>query len=66
MFRSMNKMYYRNVHGVVLVCDIFNIESFKCLESWLTEFLLKQDRSGDPQDFAFMLLANKIDLIKDQ
>jgi len=39
MFRSINKMYYRGVHGVVLVCDLFSPESFKDLDSWLNEFL---------------------------
>jgi GTPase SAR1 family protein len=55
-------MYYRGVHGVVLVCDVTSLESFKALESWLDEFLQKQDRSVDCQDIAFLLLGNKTDL----
>ncbi len=39
MFRSLNKMYYRGVNGVILVCDLFNKESFKELDGWLSEFL---------------------------
>ena len=27
-FKSMNKMFFRGVHGVVLVCDISDPESF--------------------------------------
>lgn len=61
MFRSINKMYYRGVHGVVLVCDLFSIESFKQLDSWLAEFLEKQDRGADYNEFAFILMANKGD-----
>ena len=37
----MNKMYYRGVHGVILVCDLFNLDSFRDLEGWLSEFLDK-------------------------
>ena len=66
MFRSINKMYYRGVHGVLLVCDLFNLESFKALDSWLTEFLQKQDRTADFRDFAFVLLGNKNDIKEQQ
>lgn len=62
MFRSINKMYYRGVHGVILVCDLFSLESFKELDSWLAEFLKQQDRSNDYTDFAFALMANKSDI----
>ena len=41
MFRSINRSYYRNVQGVALVFDITNNDTFKSLESWLTEFLQK-------------------------
>ncbi|CDW75403.1 rab family gtpase [Stylonychia lemnae] len=64
MFKSINRMYYRGVHGVVLVCDLYNIESFKQLDSWIQEFLQNQDRSTDFSDFGFILLGNKCD--KDQ
>lgn len=63
MFRSMNKMYYRGVSGVVLVCDIHNRESFENLESWLAEFINKQDRSVSEADFGFILIGNKTDLL---
>jgi GTPase SAR1 family protein len=39
MFKSINRMYYRGVHGIVLVCDLYNLESFKQLDSWIQEFL---------------------------
>ena len=65
MFRSINKMYYRGVHGVVFVCDLFNLQSFKDLDTWLEEFLNQQDRTSEYRDFAYVLLANKCD-IKDK
>jgi len=63
MFRSMNKMYYRGVNGVILVCDMFERKSFDDLTIWLTEFLDKQDKTSDYTDFAYVLLGNKIDLV---
>eukprot|EP00347_Sterkiella_histriomuscorum_P002372 403368408 len=61
MFKSINRMYYRGVHGVVLVCDLYQTVSLNHLNQWLQEFLQKQDRSANYSDFAFVLLANKCD-----
>lgn len=65
MFRSINKMYYRGVNGVMLVCDLQSLESFKKLDSWLSDFLEQQDRTSDYSEFAFILLANKSDMEKE-
>ena len=41
MFRSINKIYYRGVQGVVLVFDISKRESFSALDEWVNEFAFK-------------------------
>jgi GTPase SAR1 family protein len=38
-FKSMNKMYFRGVNGVVMVCDLCDYESFVDLDVWLKDFL---------------------------
>ncbi len=59
-YKSMNKMYYRGVHGVILVCDLCDSDSFHDLETWLRDFLDHADRENI-SDVAFILLANKVD-----
>jgi GTPase SAR1 family protein len=59
----MNKMYYRGVHGVVLVCDLCDSDTFHDLETWLRDFLDHADRDN-LQDVAFTLLGNKADAFR--
>ena len=62
-FKSMNKMYFRGVHGVVLVCDLCDSESFLDLEVWMKDFADNNDRD-ELSDIAFVLLGNKHDVAK--
>ncbi len=39
MFRSINKIYYNNVHGVALIFDLTSLDSFKNLDFWLNDFM---------------------------
>lgn len=39
-------MYYRGVHGVVLVCDMCDSDTFHELETWLRDFLDHADRDN--------------------
>lgn len=57
----MNKLYFRGVHGVVLVCDLTEQESLHDLDGWLKDFSENCER-GDLADYAFILIANKVDL----
>ena len=61
-FKSMNKLYYRGVHGVVLVCDLCDLESFQELDGWLRDFLENSDKEDAAHEMGFILLANKSDL----
>lgn len=56
-FRGINRMYYRNAAGAILVFDLTRLETFKKLESWLAEF--KEAVS----DGELILVGSKLDLI---
>tara|TARA_B100001093_G_scaffold511008_1_gene578019 strand:- start:82 stop:789 length:708 start_codon:yes stop_codon:yes gene_type:complete len=58
VFRSIVSNYYRNASGIVLMCDVTDIESFNSLESWIADV---QKYSNHDQDY-LCLVANKIDL----
>jgi Ras-related protein Rab-1A len=49
---------YRFVHGVILIYDITNMESFKALEAWLSEV----ERYAR-EDVCKLLVGNKCDLL---
>lgn len=57
-FRTLTSSYYRGVHGVVLVYDVANRESFQNILSWLAEV----QRFVVYADIVKLLVANKIDL----
>ena len=54
----MNKMYYREVHGVVLVCDMCEYESFLDLDMWLKDFIENSDLD-ERSEVAYIVLGNK-------
>ena len=55
-FRGINRMYYRNAAGAILVFDLTRLETFTKLESWLEEF--KEAVS----DGELILVGSKLDL----
>lgn len=56
-FRTMTNAYYRGAHGLFIVYDITNRESFEHVKSWLEEVRRCTDSS-----VSVMLLGNKSDL----
>ena len=40
----MNKLYFRGVHGVVLVFDLLDKDTFNDLDGWLKDFIENADR----------------------
>ena len=56
----MGTSFYRNTECCVLVCDLTNSNSFETIDTWRQEFL-NQLNPKDPQNFPFVLLANKCD-----
>ena len=55
-FRTMANAYYKDAHGVVLVYDVTDRESFTSLNYWLREIQKNCD-----DDVCVVILANKID-----
>lgn len=62
-YKSLNKQYFRGVHGIVLVCDLCDPTSLQQLEGWLKDFLENAGKE-DTSDYAFILMANKSDLAR--
>ena len=56
-FRSMTRQYFKDAHGIVLVYDVGDMNSFNNLPIWLKE--IKNNSNKDPE---IILVANKIDL----
>jgi small GTP-binding protein len=57
-FRSLTSSYYRGTHGIVLVYDVSNRDSFNHVNDWLNE--ISTYTSED--DCVMLLVGNKIDL----
>ena len=56
-FRSMTRQYFKDAHGIVLVYDVGEENSFDNLNGWMKE--IKNNSNLDP---VIILVANKIDL----
>lgn len=57
-FRSLTSSYYRGTHGIVLVYDVTNRDSFQHVEDWLNEVTTYVGED----DCVMLLVGNKIDL----
>ena len=55
-YKSLTKQYFINTHGVILMYDVCNEESFKDLNKWLDEFKKNTDK-----EVSVVLVGNKID-----
>jgi Ras-related protein Rab-7A len=60
-FQSLGVAFYRGADACVLVYDVTMPNSFSNLDSWREEFL-SQAGPNDPDNFPFVVIANKIDL----
>ena len=60
-FRTMANAYYRNAHGIIVVYDVGDRESFTNLNYWLREAKKNSD-----SDIVIAILGNKCDLEKDE
>ncbi|CAI4222465.1 unnamed protein product [Auanema sp. JU1783] len=64
-FQSLGVAFYRGADCCVLAFDVTNPMSFKSLDSWRDEFLI-QANPRDPENFPFVLLGNKVDLVNNR
>ena len=60
-FKTITKAYYKGAHGIILVYDITDEQSFKDLDNWLNE--VEKHASSN---VAKLLVGNKSDLEKDR
>ncbi len=57
-FRTITSSYYRGAHGIIIVYDVTDADSFDNVKHWLTEV----DRYAS-QDANKLLIGNKNDLV---
>ena len=60
-FRNVISSYFRGSHGILLIYDITNRDSFKNLENWLIEI-----EKNASQNVLKILIGNKNDLVNDR
>jgi Ras-related protein Rab-1A len=60
-FKTIVSAYYKGAHGIILVYDITDRQSFKDVQNWIDE-AEKYSREGAVK----ILLGNKKDLEKDR
>lgn len=56
-FRTITSSYYRGAHGIILVYDITDVESFNNIKQWLNEV----DKYAD-KNVQKIIIGNKVDL----
>ena len=55
-FHSITRNYFKNVHGVILIYDVTNINSFRNVRNWI-----KQIKKETSDKVSIALVGNKID-----
>jgi len=60
-FRTITSAYYRGAHGIIMVYDVTNYESFEHVEEWLNEV----NRHASESTLK-LLVGNKADLQEDK
>ncbi len=63
-FHTLSNAFYRGADACIIVFDLTNIISFNNLERWMDEFLVYSNVS-DPNNYPFIIIGNKSDLIND-
>ena len=59
-YRNISKMYYRNTHGVIVIYDATNRESFEELNNWIEDA-----HENCMNNTKFILVGNKYDRTND-
>ena len=61
-FRSVNTIFYRGADACILVFDQTNYQTFNNISFWYDEFLINA-APRKPDEFPFILIGNKADLM---
>ena len=56
-FHTMTQAFYKKAHGIIIVFDITDSQSFKSVSNWM-----KSIAENANQDVAIILVGNKVDL----
>jgi Ras-related protein Rab-1A len=56
----MRKIFFQGATGVIVIFDLTNRESFDNVEKWIA------DSRSDTPDADYILVGNKLDLLKDR
>jgi Ras-related protein Rab-1A len=62
-FRKINKSYYRNVKGIILVYDITDRQTFENVTVWMNSILENAEKDKLLQ---LLILGNKFDMIEER
>lgn len=55
-FRAITKNYYKGAHGIVLIYDVTNLQSFNNIKNWLSQI-----KENTTEKVKIVLVGNKID-----
>ena len=60
-YRAISKKFYKDAHGVILVYDVSNRQSYEYLQNWKKEI-----EENCKENTIVMLIGNKSDLVEDK
>lgn len=64
-FRTITATYYRGTHGVIVVYDVTDKDSFDNVRRWMTEIDNNCDTQSPDSNVNRVLVGNKCDLVHD-
>jgi Ras-related protein Rab-1A len=65
-YRSLTRNFFRGAHGVVLVYDVTNADSFAAVESWIADIRSQLGVEQESGGVRVILVGNKTDLANER
>ena len=63
-YKSITKLYYKDVDAVLLIYDITDLKSFTNVEKWVIEAREGINMYKDHNDYIIFLMGTKLDVVK--